>query len=43
MNPWSHALAGKQTAPLGLDKHALELRESTSNEAAPVDTKLSKK
>lgn len=36
MNPWSHTLAGKQTAPLGLDKHAAELNAEVSNEAAPA-------
>ena len=30
MNPWSRKLAGKQIAPLALDKHAAEL----SNESA---------
>lgn len=30
MNPWSHKLAGKQIAPLALDKHAAE----PSNESA---------
>jgi len=31
MNPWNHALSGKQTAPLGLDKHAAELSNEASN------------
>jgi len=35
MNPWSHALAGKQNAPLGLDKHVADIEGAISNEAAP--------
>jgi hypothetical protein len=38
MNPWNHALGGKQTAPLGLDKHAAELNAATSNETAAENT-----
>jgi len=34
MNPWSHPLAGKQSAPLGLDKHAADIEGAVSNEAA---------
>ena len=41
MNPWNHALGGKQAAPLGLDKHAAELEASTSNEVAPADNATS--
>ena len=39
MNPWSHKLAGKQIAPLGLDKHAADLRNESavSNEAELPD------
>jgi hypothetical protein len=39
MNPWNHALSGKQTAPLGLDKHAAELSSdgAVSNEAEQID------
>ncbi|GAA0328556.1 hypothetical protein GCM10009087_43440 [Sphingomonas oligophenolica] len=36
MNPWNHALAGTQAAPLSLDKHAAELEASSSNDVAPV-------
>ena len=42
MNPWSHALSGKQTAPLGLDKHAADIAASISNEAAPVENTTSR-
>jgi hypothetical protein len=42
MNPWNHALGGKQTAPLDLDKHAAELEVETSNEAAPADNATAK-
>ena len=42
MNPWNHALSGKQAAPLGLDKHAAELNAATSNEATPVENTTSK-
>jgi hypothetical protein len=34
MNPWSRALAGKQNAPLGLDKHAADIEDAVSNEVA---------
>ena len=34
MNPWGHALAGTQSAPLGLDKHAADIEEAVSNETA---------
>ena len=34
MNPWGHALAGKQNAPLGLDKHVADIEREVSNEAA---------
>ena len=39
MNPWSRKLAGKQIAPLALDKHAADLRNESavSNEAELPD------
>ena len=34
MNPWGHALAGKQNVPLGLDMHVADLERAVSNEVA---------
>lgn len=37
MNPWGRALAGSQTTPISLTKHAAELSNESSDQAVPAD------